>query len=468
MTRANMIRPIPSRVALAVACVLLGACSVAPRYERPEVDTGASWETNGQAQSAASLPSDWQQLFGNAELDELMAQALAANHDLAVAATRIDQARATLRAARSGLLPYASLSATGSRERRSTSSVSSTDTTEDATLTVSYEADLWGGIAADARSAAARVAASEYDLAATRLVLQADVATAYLQSLALQDRIAITQKSLEAARQLLSLVEVRFSNGAATGLDVAQQRTTLLTIEVEIPQLQQSLVETQSALALLLGRAPQDFRVRGTSLAGIVPPAIDPSQPVNLLERRPDVRAAEADLISANADIGVARSALYPSLSLSASAAASGWASGGATTITSLAASLVQTVFDGGELRSEVARTRAVKRELVESYAQTVLTGVKEAHDSLSAVITSAERTNLLTQTTEQARRALDIATVRYRAGSEDLLTLLESQRSLLSAEDNLVQAQLARLDAAVDLFKALGGGWSGEPSEAG
>lgn len=446
--------------ALVVAVLgVLAGCSLTPTYERPNADLPESWIQQTAAPSS-DRPTQWRQLFQDAELEQLMTEALAANHDLAAAATRIEQAKATAKMASSRLLPYASLSAGGSRQREigGDRTLSSSD---DAQLSMSYELDLWGANRANVQAAAARVAAREYDLGATRLVLQADVASYYFQSLALKDRLAIAQKNLDAARSLMSLVEVRYNKGAVSGLDVAQQRTALLNIEAEVPELQQSLTETQSALALLLGRVPQAFSVRTESLADVIPPPIAAGQPADLLQRRPDVRAAEADLVAANADVGVARAALYPSMELTASGVITNWLTGGSATVAALATSLSQRLFDGGELTGQVQLADASRRELVETYLQTVLTSVKEVNDSLAAVSTAERRTELLTRTVDQARLALRLATSRYQAGSEDLLTVLESQSSQLNAEDSLVQAKLARVNASITLFKALGGGWS-------
>lgn len=446
-----------SAVAVAVLGVLAG-CSLTPQYQRPNADLPESWVEQKVA-ATSNTPTEWNELFKDGELEQLMSEALAANHDLAAAATRIEQAKATAKMASSRLVPYASMSVGGSRQKE-LNGARSLSSSDDSQLAISYELDLWGGNRANVQAAAARVAAREYDLETTRLVLQADVASYYFQTLALKDRLAIAQKNLEAARSLMSLVEVRYDKGAASGLDVAQQRTALLNIEAEVPELQQSLTETQSALALLLGRVPQDFTIRTETLADVQPPAIAAGQPGDLLQRRPDVRAAEADLVAANADIGVARAALYPSMELSATGVVTNWLTGGSASVATLAASLSQTLFDGGELRGQVQLADASRRELVETYLQTVLTSVKEVNDSLSAVSTAERRTSLLTQTVEQAQLALRLATTRYHAGSEDLLTVLESQTSQLSAEDSLVQAKLARVNASITLFKALGGGW--------
>jgi NodT family efflux transporter outer membrane factor (OMF) lipoprotein len=453
----NVQIPMKRVVAIAVLGILAG-CSLTPTYERPNADLPESW-VDQQVATSSDSPREWNDLFKDAELQQLMSEALDANHDLAAAAARIEQARASAKMASSRLAPYATMSVGGSRAKE-LSGARSLASSDDSQLSVNYELDLWGGNRANVQAAAARVAARVYDMESTRLVLQADVASYYFQTLALKDRLAIAQKNLEAARSLMSLVEVRYNKGAASALDVAQQRTALLNIEAEVPQLQQSLSETQSALALLLGRVPQDFTVRSETLANTQFPAIAPGQPGDLLQRRPDVRAAEAELVAANADIGVARAALYPNMELSATGIVTNWLTGGSASVASLAASLTQTLFDGGELRGQVQLADASRRELVENYLQTVLTSVKEVNDSLSAVSTADQRTVLLTQMVEQAQLALRLATTRYQAGSDDLLTVLESQTSQLNAEDSLVQAKLARVNASITLFKALGGGW--------
>ena len=259
---------------------------------------------------------------------------------------------------------------------------------------------------------------------------------------------------------MLRLVQLRYDNGAANALELAQQKTTLLNIEASLPALRLSLEQTHHALAVLLGRAPGGFTVAATTLAGLLPPAIAADAPSSLLLRRPDIRAVESQLIAANADIGAARAALLPNLSLSASAGIDGLVTGGGSTLLSLAASLSQAIFNGGRLRSQVQLAEAQKRELAESYIQTVLLALQDVEDNLVAVGTNAQRAALLERSTEQARLTYQLARTRYDVGADDLLTLLDAQRTRLSSEDSLVQAGLARQTAAISLFMALGGGY--------
>jgi len=454
-----------STLLAAAIVVALSGCAVGDAYQRPQAALPAQWDgaiaTTSSTTSATTAAADstidaeWWRGFGSDELDALMEQALAANHDLGAALARIQQSRASAGIARAGQLPTAGISASASGSDRQGDSGNG-----QLNASVSYELDLWGGNAARSDAAAARLDASIYDRDALALVLQADVASNYFQILALKERLAIARQNLEAAQSVLTLVETRFRNGANSGLEVSQQRTSVLNIQAQIPALEQELRSTQTALAVLLGQAPQGFAVRGESLVALHLPQVAPYQPAALLERRPDIARAEAQLVAANADIGAARAALYPRITLSAGSAASGLLSGGGSVVTSLVASLAQTLFDGGTQRGQLAQSEARQTELVQSYLQDVLTGLKEVQDSLGAAQASAARQSLLAQAASEAQEAYRIARVKYKAGAEDLLTLLDSQRAQLQSQDGQVQAALARYTSAVNLYKALGGGW--------
>ncbi|HEY1078210.1 MAG TPA: efflux transporter outer membrane subunit [Fontimonas sp.] len=437
----------------------LAACSLTPALPPPAVAVPAQWSV-AEGAGVAEPAGVWWRAYGSAELDALIDSALAANHDLAAAVARIEQSRAAMRSARAALLPAAQLSASAGRDRRREEGVNSYSDDNQAGVSISYELDLFGGNAATADAAAARLASRQFARDQVALVLQADVANAWFQHLALDERLAIAHENLRAAEELLRLVTVRFDNGAVSALDVAQQRTTLLNIQAQIPALEQSRTETRNALAVLLGRVPQGFVVPAGTLDALVLPQIRAGQPADLLLRRPDLRSAEAELLAANADIGAARAALLPSLELSASATALGVFDGGTTTVAGIAASLAQTLFAGGRLRAQVALSEAARQELVENYAQAVLNGLQETENALSAVETGERRERLLEQAAEQAREAYRLASVRYESGAQDLLTVLDSLRSRLAADDSLVQARLARYVTSTDLVKALGGGW--------
>lgn len=450
------IKPVATAVAL---LALLAGCAVNTPYQRPAQAVPAAWD-QAPAGAVSTVSADWWRQFGSAELDGLMEQALAANHDLGAALARIEQARAAAGIVGAARYPSVSLSANASRSHSNRDGASDNGESSQAAASVAYELDLWGGRKSNIEAAQARLQSTLYDRDAAALVLQGEVAANYFQALAARDRLAIARQNLEAARQLLSLVETRYERGANTGLEVAQQRTSVLNIEAQIPQLEQELQAAQSALAVLLGRPPQGFAVAGASLSALRMPPVAVLQPPQLLERRPDVRRAESQLAAAHADLGAARAALYPSLRLSASAVAGGVLSAGSSMVTSMIASLTHTLFDGGQLQGQVRQAEARETELVRQYLQSVLASMKEVQDGLMTVASAQQREALLEQAEQQAREAYRIASVRYAAGSQDLLTLLDSQRTQLQAQESVVQAGLARLNATVGLYKALGGGW--------
>jgi NodT family efflux transporter outer membrane factor (OMF) lipoprotein len=444
-------------VVLMTSAVLTGCAALTPNYQRPAVVVPAAW-TDSSVESGSAVTAEWWSRYGSDELNDLMKRALATNHEIGAAKQRVEQARASVRVARAQQLPLASVGGSATRSQdRDTKEYSDS---KQGSLTVSYEADLWGGAAANSSGARSRLLATQDDRDALALVIQSEVATNYFTAVALRERIAIAQANEKAAQELLRLVNVRVTNGATSALETAQQQTVLLGIQAQIPSLQQQLSDSLSALAVLVGEAPQTFTIAQQSLSSLTIPVIALSPPASLMEQRPDVRAVEANLQAANADVGAARSALFPSLNLSAGATVAGIASGGTTTVASAAASIAQVLFDGGERRAQVASAHAQYGELAENYAQTVLTAYQEVHDSLMSVNTAQVRVDLLTAQVEQSERAYKLARIRYDNGADDLLTLLDGQRSRLDAQDSLVQAQVARYTSTTALFKALGGGW--------
>jgi NodT family efflux transporter outer membrane factor (OMF) lipoprotein len=452
----------PRPFSAALFALLLAGCSMVPEYERPATPTPKAWPAEAVVRASAEpVTAEWWRRFGSSELDGLIAEAMAANQDLAAAMARIDQARANARVAGAPLLP--TLDGSGSVNRSYDDLERSRDSSNryNGLLTANYELDLWGKNAAGLQSAEAAVTSSVFDKDTVLLVLQTDVATTYFQILALQDRMKIARDNLAAAQELLRLISVQFEQGAASALDVARQRNTVASFEAQIPQLEQSVVAAQTSLAILLGRAPGGRIASANTLGSLKLPAIAPGQPSTLLERRPDIGRAEADLLSADADIGAARAAFYPSITLSISTGIEGVASGGASALASLVAGLVQPIFTAGRLEGELEGTKARRVELAANYRQTVLTAFKETIDALSGVNTSEAREALLRTAAESAEEAYRLADLNYRSGATDFLTVLDAQRTLLSSQDSLVQATLDRYTTAANLYKALGGGWS-------
>jgi NodT family efflux transporter outer membrane factor (OMF) lipoprotein len=419
----------------------------------------STWSESPDAAGLAPQHDTWWQSFGSPRLDALVAEAVRASPDLRVQAERVRQAELALRVSGASLFPTLALDADTSRRRsggieRDASGLS---------LSASYELDLWGRLAADVDSAQATLAATRFDRDAARLSLAASVATTYFQQLALGARIDIARRNLDIAERVLKIVDARYRFGAASALDLSQQQVTVLTRRAAIEPLEVQLRQTRSALAILLGRIPQDVPAADEAIATLHIPAVAPGLPADLLVRRPDLAAAEADLAAAAADVAAARAELLPRVGLTASG---GLASEVLLSLadpvrsTAIAASLAQTLFDGGRLRSQVAFSRSRQRELVEIYRAAVLTALKEVEDALANTRRDANQEAAQTQILVEAQRSLRLAELRYREGAEDLLSVLDAQRTLFSAQDQLAQLRFARLGAAVDLYRALGGGW--------
>jgi outer membrane protein, multidrug efflux system len=460
MPRPARRRRAPIAILLTVAGGLAG-CSFVPAYENPTVPTQAAWATQPKdGAGAVAVTADWWHQFRSPELDSLMAEALAANQDIAAAIARIDQARANTRSAGAPLLPNVeatgSLSGTHTHQNHRTRN----NGAGQAVLTANYEVDLWGKNAAGLESAEHTLKANVFDRDALTLTVQSEVAATYFDAVALKQRVDIARANLDAANQVLKLVQIQMNQGAATALDLAQQRTAVATFEAQIPVLEQQLEADRTSLAILAGRAPGDTTVDTGKLDALHLPAIATGQPSDLLQRRPDIAEAEANLRAANADIGVARAEFFPSLTLSPELVLSGLSSSGTATAASIAAGLVAPIFEGGRLEGQLELSKARKQELVATYRQTVLTSFKEVEDALSTVETSAAQVRSLQTAADQAREAFRLAQLSYSAGATDFLTVLDAQRTLLTNEDSLVQAQLDRFTAATNLFKGLGGGW--------
>jgi multidrug efflux system outer membrane protein len=457
------------------AVLLLAGCSLVPDYKRPADAAPEAWKNSAPKPKMAGTPisPDWWKLFGSAELDRLMTEALTANRDLTAAVQRIDQFRALAKIAGAPLLPavsaggsytYSDGSRSGGNGFRSGSNgfrSSGGRSIWEGQWNISYEVDLWGRLRAGRDSARALVDNARFSLDALRLTVMGDVAQSYFTLLGLRDRKLIAEENLKNLSEVLEIIQARFEAGAATALDVAQQQTERANAAAQVARLSQDIAQAENALAVLLGRPPQQFRPQGKTLQGIQIPNADPARPAALFEDRPDVRSVEAELIAANADIGVARAAFYPRLDLSAdnifTAAMMSQPAGIAVVA---AATLSQPIFQGGRLEGELERTKARRNELVEVYRQTLLTAYREVEDALALGSQAARRREQLRLSVDSARLAYELGLERYLAGATDYQTLLNVQRSLLIARESEVLAHVDVLTASVLLYKALGGGW--------
>ena len=414
---------------------------------------------------ATPLMPDWWQAFGSEELAGLIAAALRESPDLGIAAERVRQAEALLQIAGASLFPKLDLgAATAKSGDRPRGGATETAKSTDLTLIASYELDLWGKNASIKRSADASLQVSRFDYETAQLTLAAGVATAYYQTLSLRARLAIARETVAIAERVLAVVSSRARNGAASQLDVARQETALLQARANIPPLELAERQTLNALAVLVGRPPEGFDVAGPSIVELPVPGVEPGLPAEVLVRRPDVASAEAQLAAANADLAAARAALLPSIKLTGS---TGYASkallsfGGSTSFAyTIAGSLLQPIFDGGTRRGQVDFAAARERELVESYRRSILAALTDVENALVAANRTAAQEELQNRARDGAERTLRLAEIRYREGVDDLLSVLDAQRTFFQTQDSLAQIRLARLQASIGLYRALGGGW--------
>mgnify|MGYP001178336528 CR=1 FL=1 len=449
--------------ALALAVVLSG-CTLTPEYARPRTALPETWLAAVEKQSAeqAAVEAAWWKNFKSAELNALMDAALENNNDLLAALARIEQARASVKIAGAPLLPSASGTAGAGWNYNNPSSGASSDRgTGSAGVSVSYEVDLFGRNRAGVESAKAKWRGTIYGHDALALVVKGDVAKTYFQILNLRERIALANNNLQNSRQVLDIVEARYNAGSASALDVARQKSSLATAEAAVTALKNQEQQAQNALSILLGRAPSNLQLKAKTLRAVNIPKIPVAQPSRVVEQRPDIRAAEENLIAANADIGAARAAFFPTLNLTAGASFSkSPLSDPAASAASLAASLLAPIFRGGELQGGVERAEARQRELAYEYQTTVLTSMREVEDALSAAAAAKKREVSLATAMEEARRAYNLSRDLYEAGAADFQTMLDAERTVISAEDSHASVRLELLNAAVDLYKAVGGGW--------
>ncbi|MES2565077.1 MAG: efflux transporter outer membrane subunit [Pseudomonadota bacterium] len=449
-------------IAIAIA---LGGCGVTSPMLKPAVETPAAWNEAAGA-NATAVSADWWSSFGSGELQQLVERALAGSPDLAIATERVRQAEAQVRVAGASLFPTLDLGVGSSTRTSSNSGGSTTTNASSAQLSASYELDLWGRNRSGVRSAQSSLQATAFDRDTARLTLISGVASSYFQVLSLRSRLAVSRENLAIAERVRDLVAARVRNGAASQLDLSRQEAAVLSQRSALLPIEQQERQTLAALAVLIGQVPEGFDVKASGVADLSVPAIDPGVPSQLLVRRPDLASAEAQLAAANANIAAARAALLPSISLTASAGTASaallsFASGGSSSAISLALSVLQPIFDGGRLRGQVSISESRERELVETYRKAILAAFKNVEDALVAASRQAQQETLVGEVQVQAREALRLAEIRYREGVDDLLTVLDAQRTLFNAQDQIAQIRLNRLEAAVSLYKALGGGWN-------
>jgi multidrug efflux system outer membrane protein len=461
-------------LAAGVALALAGCASAGPDYARPGLGLPQEFSTPPVGGAA---PDDWWTLFGDGELDALVAEALAANQDLAAAAARVEEARALAGVARAERWPRLDAGASGSTTRLSAATLGLPDDVEiefeayRAEVGLSFELDFWGRLRRAHEAARAELLASEEGRRNVRLAVVADVAGAWFELGGLERQLALARRTVETRREFAQLERLRFDAGTISDLELSQAEAELAAAEAAVPQLERAVRQTASRLGVLLGRFGGARLAGGLPLPGALP-TVPVGLPSELLLRRPDVAAAEQALVAANARIGVARAALFPSIALTGSYGSQSGELGdllsSGTTVWQAALGLLQPIFHGGQLRRQVAASEARQRQALAAYAKATQAAFAEVEDALVARRTLADERAALARRVEALGRARRLAALRYDAGDATYLEVLDAERNLFRAELELVGAERAEAAAAVALFKALGGGWPAPPAPAG
>jgi NodT family efflux transporter outer membrane factor (OMF) lipoprotein len=452
---------------------MLGACSLAPPLKTPDIPTADAYKEIGpwtQAQPADRLPRDsWWTLYDNAELDGLEERLIAGNPTLAAALANYAQARALTDQARAGLFPTLSLNGSTQRARESVNAPLITNATrryyDDNILggSVSYELDLWGQIRNEVAEAKANAAASAADLENARLSLIAQLAGDYIQLRSLDRDSAILDETVTAYTRALALTEQRHGAGIAPGLDVSQAQTQLDAARSQAAQTLAQRALMEHAIAALLGVSASTFSIK-PAIVAITLPQIPSGVPTTLLERRPDIAAAQRRMIAANANIGVARAAYFPTLTLGAqggfqSTGYSNWLSA-PSSFWAIGPNALLSVFDGGLRRAQVAQARAEFDASAANYRSIVVSAFQQVEDSLATLDHYHDATVDEKAAVEAAQRTLDFAMALYKQGATDYLTVVTSQTALLQTQLEALTLDTTQLSASVNLILALGGGW--------
>lgn len=473
---------------LAIAVLTLSACAVGPDYQRPDSAQSAHFKQaegwKGAAPADTALRGDWWKLYGDAELDGLIARLNANNQSLASAEAQFRQARALARGARSSFFPNIGLdtgvtragqgggdSTIGTTGGVSVSGANAAQISKsyEASLGVSWELDIWGKLRRQLESDSASAEASAADLAGVRLSQQSELVQNYLQLRVLDQQKRLLDETVAAYQQAFRIAENQYKAGIVPKSDVTQALTQLKSTEAEAVDLEYQRAQLEHAIAVLVGVAPSEFSL---AVRDGVPtlPTVPPSLPSSLLERRPDIAGAERRVIAANADIGVAKAAYYPDLTLSASG---GYRSGSLNDwistpnrFWSIGPAFAMTLFDGGLISSQVDQAEAGYDKTVADYRQTVLDGFREVEDYLVQLSVLERESQVQQQAVDAARESLRLVLNQYKAGTVEFTDVVSVQTTALSNERNQLTLQGSRLTASVQLIAALGGGWDGETEQ--
>jgi multidrug efflux system outer membrane protein len=467
------------RLAFFSAGAWAAGCAVGPDYHRPTADVPAAWQPEAPwheaAPSDAALKGHWWEVFQDPALDPLVEQALLSNQNLQVAAARLDQARSQVTVARSYLYPDVGLQASAARSKTSTNRpLAAYSTPNQSTVqnnftlgpSVDYEFDLFGRLRRQAEGyrAAAEQAAADFENA--RLMLTAQLVSDYFTLRELDAEIDVVNHSLALERDALGFVASRHDLGYATGLDLAQQQALVQSSSAQLELLRVQRAQNEHAIATLVGTPAPQFSIPAVAMAGRLP-VLPVGLPSDLLQRRPDVAAAERSMAAANARIGVARAAYFPTIQLMPLLPSVGWQSSAVSSLFNAPSELwaaglsaTQTVFDAGRNRANVHIAEEDYTAAVASYRQTVLTAMEEVENGITGLVSLDQAARDADASVESSQRAFDIANERYKGGLAVYLDVLTAQQALLGNQRQAVQIHGQQFLTAVYLVKALGGGF--------
>jgi outer membrane protein, multidrug efflux system len=475
----RMVRRLRNAAVIPAALLSLGLSGCILNTEHPALGlTIPSGYREAPRPSDAAVPAlDWWRGFRSKELTSLLEDAQINNLDIAVAYAQIIQADAQVGISGSALLPTVNGTANAERIRNASSGsnivngvgISNTFSQFSVGLTASYMVDFWGKNRATLYSSEESATVARYNREVVTLTTIVTVANTYFQILAAQDQLRVARRDLAAAERILTLVRQQFNGGTASQLDLSQQEALVATQRASIPPLEVTLRQNIAALALLVAKAPVDFKVNGGATTQIAVPRVTPGLPSELLNQRPDIRQAEAQLASSNFSVESARAAFFPQIQLTGqtgfqSAALASLFGPGAWFYT-VAAGLTQPIFDGFLLESQLKQAKGVQLQNLQAYRKAVLSAFADVEKALVALQQFTLQERLQIDVVTSSRKAFDVAETQLRGGTVNLITVLQTQQTLFTAENTLVQVRLSKLLAASSLFQALGGGWTPENS---
>lgn len=444
----------------------LSGCSLAPTYQRPEVPMPAQWRVDIQTANDLANTAWWRR-FGDPALDRLIQAALQENKDVQIAAARVEEYRGRYGVTRADQFPQIGAGADAARTRASENGAvppgQNPSNSFQVDLGLSFELDLWGKLSNASEVARAQLLASEEAQRTVILTLVSELANSYVQLLDYDQQLRVTRATLETRRESVRINGLRFKAGLISELDYQQAVAEYQSAAVQVPLLERLVALQENAISLLLGRNPGPI-ARGASLSQSRLPEVPAGLPSELLARRPDIRQAEQTLIAANAQIGVAKAAFFPSISLTGLL---GLASNdlsdlfeGPSRIWQFAGGLTQPIFTGGRLEGQLEVAEAQQKQALLNYQQVIQKAFAEVEDSLVSVAKLRDQLKDEAAQVQALQRYLDLANLRYKNGYSDYLTVVDAERNLYSAQLQYVRDQGSLFSALVNLYKALGGGW--------